>query len=42
MYLPTHLQVKEVHGLNEVITHHGYKYYMYVDLVSYFDSIKGI
>ncbi len=39
-YLPTHLQVKEVHGLNEIITHHGYKYYIYVDLVSYFDNIK--
>lgn len=39
-YLPTNLQVKEVSGLNEIITHQGYKYYMYVDIVSYYDKVK--
>ena len=39
-YLPTNLQVKEVTGFNEIITHKGYKYYMYVDIVSYYDKVK--
>ena len=39
-YLPTNLQVKEVKTFNEILSHQGNKYYMYVDIVSYYEKIE--
>lgn len=39
-YLPPNLVAREVKGLNEKITSKSYKYYLYVDLVSYYNKIK--
>ena len=39
-YLPSDLQLKEIDGFNEIVTNGEYKYYMYVDLVSYYNNIK--
>lgn len=39
-YMPGTLSLKEVDGFNEIITYQNYKYYLYVDIISYFNKIS--
>lgn len=40
-YMPTSLKIKDIFGFNEKIIHKNYKYYLYVDIVSYFNKIES-
>lgn len=39
-YLPTNFNVRETDNLNEIFVAGNYQYYMYVDLISYYEKVE--
>ncbi len=39
-YLPNSMQIRKVEDFNEILTNKNYTYYLYVDIVSYYNNVE--